>query len=900
MSNYRYDGRTCAPDNQDVTETKEEVHYDIDGVKEGVASARSNLYNFPCICGATGTCKCHLENAGLRTEKIPSSETNPSTPLKKEDRNIGIQLHSSNLEQGSKPLASEEHPKGNGQMQATVYPTEFNNHVVGTNDKSASTQKNTSPHNFIFIKILPDANISKEENQKPNPGFKLMCRFCQKGFNSKTTMNTHQIKFHSDQRQSVCKICKRNFANDQSLRFHIKKGHTACEVCLESFPNVDDLESHKVKTRHKYLQRTQDNSPTRHKINKDMQTIWKQSITKLQYQCTHCKSYFISKETRQEHQRQAHPELRRFKCSICNGRYATNGSLRHHMNRTHKACHVCYTRFNDTNELERHKTKTGHKNDVQSCTDTPDEAKASTSQPQQIDPLIMPDEENFPLTDLGHFSRSVHEVSRILNTANYTTGMRNETNCIDAAIKDHDSSNFSEKQEHDNAHHPEFMSGTFTIKCNLCNDTFPSQTNLKSHLSAVHYSCAVCKTTFKDNTDFRIHRAETGHMSGIVIIFSEEEVKKPKSKTELKFKCRWCRKAFNSISVRIKHQKRFHSQSRQPPLIIYRDKNKIKPESYLCTACKMSFPTRKLRYTHVIQDHPELRVHRCHLCTESFIIKGYLINHLNEVHHACENCKTSYVTAKDLVRHQKETCLGDSANTSQVKCRSRKCRNFFRNLHERQEHIDAEHPELMTRIKCDFCDDTFSYRTNLRNHIDVEHQGLTTNERDLKTAASTLECSLCNEGFSSQTSLTNHLSAIHYFCAVCKVTFNDMIGLQKHKAETGHIPGCNLCKVCAQSFPTTKELKKHRREAGHGEVCPTCGCMIYSCLSSHMKSHTIEYKCHLCATGKISCPSCLVLRRTALSARTSDDGSPNFPLLHAGFQLGSLQDSVLCQYGDIG
>ena len=111
-------------------------------------------------------------------------------------------------------------------------------------------------------------------------------------------------------------------------------------------------------------------------------------------------------------------------------------------------------------------------------------------------------------------------------------------------------------------------------------------------------------------------------------------------------------------------------------------------KAHACDQCESSFnrPAELKRHIDVV--HLGLKPHKCTECERAFGLKGDLTNHIKSAHEnafVCPTCNKSCGSSKDL-----------------------------------KNHISAVHEGI--RHKCDFCDDTFAFKSDRTRHIKKKHQ----------------------------------------------------------------------------------------------------------------------------------------------------------------------------------
>ena len=142
------------------------------------------------------------------------------------------------------------------------------------------------------------------------------------------------------------------------------------------------------------------------------------------------------------------------------------------------------------------------------------------------------------------------------------------------------------------------------------------------------------------------------------------------------------------------------------------------------------------------------------------------------------------------------------------------------------------------RYKCSHCNNSYSERSKLTNHIQLAHsEGNETRDDEAaepqketeepQKEVKQLECSICNVSFKFTHHLKKHMT-IHtslrpYACTECNGTYKTLPDLNRHKkihaADRPH-----KCMVCHKGFVATSDLKRHLRTHTGAKpyICEIC------------------------------------------------------------------------------
>ena len=153
-------------------------------------------------------------------------------------------------------------------------------------------------------------------------------------------------------------------------------------------------------------------------------------------------------------------------------------------------------------------------------------------------------------------------------------------------------------------------------------------------------------------------------------------------------------------------------------------------------------------------------------------------------------------------------------------------------------------------IKCDYCEEKFSFQQQLRKHITNTH-------KEIKQ----YKCELCDKAFREPGKLKSHKVMVHegaekiHKCDFCDKSYALKSYLKSHiKSSHGNQPPVN-CHICGKSF-SKQYLRSHIKEVHEGEinwkVCHICAfkCRTNSTLKTHMMTvHSDErnFPCDQCS-----------------------------------------------------
>ena len=186
---------------------------------------------------------------------------------------------------------------------------------------------------------------------------------------------------------------------------------------------------------------------------------------------------------------------------------------------------------------------------------------------------------------------------------------------------------------------------------------------------------------------------QNGSMLNVSI---SEEAKTTAGKSTEKPSCRECGKTFSSRS-----SLKRHTNIQMP--------NKIR-----CSGCNQYFKTEQEKLTHINKKHSN---NVCHICGKSYKRISDLNTHMrshDEDATASFSCPFDRCTKKFL---KLTFCHLNTHNGHEpYECQS--CLSKFKIIYDRDSHFTQ--CARLTTIKCDICQQTFTYRTSLYNHKNTQ------------------------------------------------------------------------------------------------------------------------------------------------------------------------------------
>ena len=283
------------------------------------------------------------------------------------------------------------------------------------------------------------------------------------------------------------------------------------------------------------------------------------------------------------------------------------------------------------------------------------------------------------------------------------------------------------------------------IKCSSCENSFWDTYTFKKHYESAHpkqLKCDICDDTFRTKSNLvshkKLHKKESTH-TGTVF---ESEIKIEESTainlkngvtnilSVSKFNCDICGKSFSTNGMLSRHvetkicQKSFVKEPEKPML----------PQSK-CNSCQNSYWDSYTLKKHYEIVHLKLKEHKCDICEMSFGTKGNLVLHTNtHKRELSDNLKDKENIFDSHIKIEENT---DNDDNSSRHVESNICKKSFEKVPEKQN---------LQKLRCDRCGNSFRDNYTLKKHYDYVHLKL-----------KQLKCDICKIGFATKNSLITHI-----------------------------------------------------------------------------------------------------------------------------------------------
>ena len=287
-------------------------------------------------------------------------------------------------------------------------------------------------------------------------------------------------------------------------------------------------------------------------------------------------------------------------------------------------------------------------------------------------------------------------------------------------------------------------------KCNMCNESFSSSKELRSHKQKLHkdkkFNCESCGKSFSTAGNMKIH---------IIAVHNGQK----------DHKCDSCGKLFPRVDSLKKHIKIVHEGRKD----------------HKCESCKKSFSQADYLKKHIHTIHEGFKDYKCDSCTKSFSQACHLKTHIKVTHegrkdYKCEFCGRPFAQAGNLRKH-----INTIHNKAYKEYICESCGKIFSQASNLKIHMHTIH-EGKKDFKCKSCAKSFSQAQALKKHIHTIHDG----QKDFS-------CESCGKSFAHPHTLKNHIYTVHeghkdHKCEACGKVFSFRVNLKRHihNIHTGH------------------------------------------------------------------------------------------------------------------
>lgn len=287
------------------------------------------------------------------------------------------------------------------------------------------------------------------------------------------------------------------------------------------------------------------------------------------------------------------------------------------------------------------------------------------------------------------------------------------------------------------------------------------------------YMCFYCEQTFVDSLKLKQHTKQAHREIKINKVMKRIGPIKRIKWDITEIKCKKCEEQMSNIEEFIIHARKhnlfFDSDVVMENLYVFR----LSDDGMFCVHCGEGFKffTPLLRHTNKYHNKSEKFI--CDVCKESFVLKGTLRSHIENVH-------------------------------SDMPYKCRLCLNWFPTRRAYSKHTESSH--RTGKFSCPYCTETLSSRYLRNMHLATKH--------DLKTKQ--FGCDVCAKVFFRKSSLIGHKARAHLkersaTCHVCGLKAFDVHALKLHMAVHDNARPLFSCVHCGKVFKWKRCLTLHKR-----------------------------------------------------------------------------------------
>ncbi len=265
------------------------------------------------------------------------------------------------------------------------------------------------------------------------------------------------------------------------------------------------------------------------------------------------------------------------------------------------------------------------------------------------------------------------------------------------------------------------------FKCHICPSSFIVKRKLTEHIKHSHkkrvrYKCTICEKTFSYKCNLKSHvRSHTGgKMHKCPHCPLVADCKKDLARhlklhiANGKYKCTECSASFNGHPNLRHHLRSLHKKEPEP----------LVPLIYKCHQCPREYKTKAGFDRHLLT-HSQIKAVKCDKCVARFHSKGHMIRH-RIVHQngtgefVCTICNADFYQHGLLSNHTRKWHGLDTSYKSQTNYKCQYCIPQFKDRYQMIEHQKV-HQTISNRYFCHKCRATFSSKSAIAAHRNRWH-----------------------------------------------------------------------------------------------------------------------------------------------------------------------------------
>ena len=642
----------------------------------------------------------------------------------------------------------------------------------------------------------------------------------------KSVSNAQSLKFHQNTKhkgkakaRGKCDLCEKMFYRKSAVKRHVFNVHTAnrtCKQCKKAFSNSADLRWHLMKEH-------EDTEITKQHIarwDRALGICHEGEINKDEpNHCDQCGEVFKSTGELKKHFTEEHSKTNISDAEIGNWNKTTDVSQVVGGNTTYGECTGVVLLLDNVNMADGFKDTTSVLETLDKDQNQREDIDLSPKEPGTTHGNTFGSEESQPLVkDMGDENVYVkdEDVKYFENgdfKLNFAEANENGSFPCDECLLVLNDKN--EQKEHKLGEHEGLR-----YECNKCDQLFMSQSEMNVHKTS-------CKSSHKKvesslpafncrKCSFRASRADrlNDHM------LSEHDGKR--------HCCNDCGETFAQIRNLQAHIRKDHED-----------------EAILCDKCDYRTTRKDSLRMHIQSKHEGIK-YKCNQCTLSFNRQKSLDRHIISRHKRlkCEFCNYSSNHAYKIESHNHAHHKDKQLNKAETRCFCDHCDSSYSIKTDLQEHIRINHLNVL--FQCDQCHKLYSGKKELIRHEQVKHKGLK------------FHCDECDLTYSDKTNLQEHINIKHkgiiFECEQCQKSYNSNRDLKRH-VKSKHEGLAYYCDTCGHESPSPRDLYRHRKTKHEADkatfLCDQCEYVAgyRSVLNTHKQSKHdgVKLNCNVCS-----------------------------------------------------
>ena len=322
-------------------------------------------------------------------------------------------------------------------------------------------------------------------------------------------------------------------------------------------------------------------------------------------------------------------------------------------------------------------------------------------------------------------------------------------------------------------------------KCSKCVSSFPTKTNLNTHIASDHegkkrlissvhegkkpLKCGICENSFSKKDDLKKH------------IESAHEKKKS-------FKCELCNYICNQTANMTHHLLSVHK----------------KKKPFKCDICDYISSRKSHLEKHIESVHEKKKPFECDICVYSCNQKANMTQHVLSVHDKkkpfkCDFCYYICAQKVDMTLHV--ASVHEKKRPFQCIICDYKCYQ----KDSMTEHVESAHERMKKSFNCNTCKMIFQRKDKFEKHVNIVHKG------------KWFPCKQCDAHFGFKTLLIEHGMRIHdlkgpFPCNFCKETFATNGERNTHQLRCKDpLKYPFICGICHARFASKKSATVHEK-----------------------------------------------------------------------------------------